>query len=114
VDAVVARIWRKDSGETRIERSAVDDVLANPVALLRGVRLDPSAGPGIGLRGIRPGSVLHALGLVEGDRLLSINGQPLLGVEEGLAAYARLRTADVLHLEVQREGGTIELTVGVR
>ena len=114
IDSVVQRIQRVDPHEVLIARGAVESVLADPVALLRGVRIDPRRGPGIGLLGIRPGAILHALGLRQGDRLLSINGQTLLGLEDAMALYARLRTASDLQLEIARGRARTTLNIGIR
>jgi len=64
---------------------------------------------GVRLFGIRPSSVLGALGLRNGDRLESINGFELTTPAKALEAYARLRTAERLHVRLDRSGRTLEL-----
>ncbi len=114
IASVIGRIAPVGKNEFQIERSAVAEVLANPAALLRGATLDPSPGPGIGVMGIPAGSVLHAVGLRNHDRLVGINGQTLNGLEDAMTAYARLSTASDLRLEVVRGGKSTSVIVNVR
>jgi general secretion pathway protein C len=111
---VLSRIRRVSNTETHVDRSAVDEVLRSPSRLLRGVRVDPDGAPGFALRGIRPGTVLHAVGLRTGDRLLDINGFSLRNVEDAMAAYARLRTASRWELRIARNDQTRTLIVRIR
>ena len=114
IGAVLARIQRVGETEVYVERSAVDDVLANPARLLGSVRLDPSPRPGIGLLRVPAGSIPHALGLRSGDRLVGVNGLELRGMEDAMVAYARLRKAEVWQFEIRRHGRTRALRVEIR
>ncbi len=113
IRTVLARIRRISDTEVHVERSAVDDVLANPARLLGSVRVDPSPRPGIGLRRVSAGSVPHALGLRSGDRLVGVNGRELRGLEDAMAAYALLQKAEAWHFEVSRNGRTRPLRVEI-
>jgi general secretion pathway protein C len=88
-----------------------------PVSITRGVRVVPEQQRGtiIGLRlfGIRPGSLLAAIGLKSGDRLESINGFSVGTPQEALEAYARLRTAERLYVRLNRAGTPLELTLNI-
>jgi general secretion pathway protein C len=64
---------------------------------------------GVRLFGIRPDSLLWILGLENGDRLESINGFALGTPAQALAAYAQLRTATRLALNIQRRGQPLTL-----
>jgi general secretion pathway protein C len=88
-----------------------------PTPITRNVRVVPEQQNGaiIGLRlfGIRPGSLLAAIGLKSGDRLESINGFNVATPEEALEAYARLRTAERLNVRLNRGGRPVELTLNI-
>ena len=114
IRAVLARIQRINETEVHVERSAVDDVLANPARLLGSVRLDPSPRGGIGLQRVPAGSIPYALGLRSGDRLVGVNGLTLGGLEDVMTAYARLRKAESWHFEVSRNGRPRALRVEIR
>ena len=69
----------------------------------------PGAGRGEGrrrprLNGVRAGSLLGALGVVNGDRLETINGYELTSTQAAMEAYAQLQSADRLTLQVNRGG----------
>jgi hypothetical protein len=117
--AAVARGIRKVSDtEFDLERSSLDLMLENQHLLMAGVRLVPEHKGGLvvgpRLFGIRPGSVLNALGMKSGDGIESINGFKLSSPEEGLQAYARLRAAKTLSLKVNRASGPVTLTYRIQ
>lgn len=96
--------------ETRftVPRALVDDALQDPESVLRSIRVVPQAKDGqlLGVKvyGIRRDSVLHALGLQNGDALLAINGLEIATPDAALEAYARLRGASNLALSLERRG----------
>jgi general secretion pathway protein C len=91
-------------------------VLQNPAELLK-VRVVPDAQAGSvrGLRlfGIKPDSLLAALGIQEGDRLDAINGMGLGDAEAMMTALARLRLEKHLVVKVQRAGKEVNLDINV-
>ncbi len=58
--------------------------------------------------------MIEKLGLRSGDRLTKMNGLELTSTEHILEAYARLRVATRMALEVVRGGTTLELDYEVR
>jgi general secretion pathway protein C len=69
---------------------------------------------GIRLFGIKPGTLLDAIGLENGDRLQTINGFEMSSPEKMLEAYARLRTQDRLVVQVIRRGAPLNLDYSVK
>ncbi|MBX3129087.1 MAG: hypothetical protein KF718_20390 [Polyangiaceae bacterium] len=57
----------------------------------------------------RVDGTLAALGLRSGDRLLDINGIPLVGPNDALRAYSEVRRAPRLSLGIERGGARVEL-----
>jgi hypothetical protein len=105
---------------TSLEREVYRDVLL--AALNENVPFAPrivpevSNGKLLGLRvfGVREGSGLSRLGLVNGDLVLSVNGSALGSPEEALAVYERVRTAEEIVVELSRRGAPRELRFHVR
>jgi general secretion pathway protein C len=107
---------RPVEAQRHVERASIEQVVSNP-GLLRAVRIVPEQRGGqiIGLRlfGIRPGSLLSALGLQNGDRLETINGFSVASPEQALTAYARLRTATRLSVQLSRVGKPVQLDLNI-
>jgi general secretion pathway protein C len=96
---------------------AAADIPRHQASIISQVRVVPEQRDGkvIGLRlfGIRPGSVLGTLGLRNGDRLESINGFEIASPEKALQAYAQLRTASHLRVQLHRVGKPLELDLNI-
>jgi general secretion pathway protein C len=103
--------------ERRVDRAVVEQAVSNPLSLMRTVRIVPEqrAGQVIGLRlfGIRPGTLLGTLGLQNGDRLETINGFSVASPQQALEAYARLRTATRLSVQLDRGGLPVQLDLNI-
>jgi len=114
---IASKIRKISDTEFEIDRSAVDKILDNQADLMRSARIVPETKDGqtIGVRlfGIRPDTLLGQLGLTNGDRLETINDFNMASPEKALEAYARLRTANSLKVQVNRRGKptTIELKI---
>lgn len=112
-----AKIARLGDNALRVDRSLVDMTLRDPSALMQSVRIMPDSQSGeiLGLRlaGIRPGSLLEALGLKNGDRLETVNGFAIGRPEKALEAYARLSTASALKVRLNRGGRPLELDLSI-
>jgi general secretion pathway protein C len=106
------------SSEFRVDRGLVDRVLENPVELMHQARIEPELDRGrvvgIRLQGVRPGTLLAAVGIHNGDRLERVNGFDITSPEKALEAYARLRTAEHLTLSITREGRPMTLDYEVQ
>lgn len=71
------------------------------------------AGPGAGLQvtRVRPGSAAQLAGVVPGDRLLTLDGQPLASSSELMARVAAAQVGQVVVLALDRDGRRLELRV---
>lgn len=91
-----------------VSRAALERLIADPAALAAQARIMPSVRDGVTrgfkLYGVRPGSLPRQLGLKNGDLLRAVNGLSLAGVDQAMAAYARLRRTDAITLELERAG----------
>ena len=111
-------IKKIDDTNYEIDKSLVDKVLANPMAVAKGARVVPAVKngkpDGFKLYAIRPSSVYSKLGLTNGDTLQSINGFELTTADKALEVYTKLREATSLEVEVTRRGKPITLKYSIR
>jgi general secretion pathway protein C len=119
VDPDLAKgIQRVSANEFNIDRGVVDKILENQAELMRQARIVPEQENGkmVGIRlfGVRPDTLLGALGMENGDRLQTINGFDMTSPEKALEAYARLRTADQLTVQVNRRGSDMNIDYNIK
>jgi general secretion pathway protein C len=115
---IATKIQKVSSNEFNIDRQVVDKILENQLELMKVVRIVPEQEKGkiagIRLFGIRPDTLLGLLGLENGDRLHSINGLEIASPEKALEAYARLRVADHLTVQLNRRGRNENIDFNIR
>jgi hypothetical protein len=91
-----------------VSRRWLDGALNSPQALMRSTRIVPETRGGltVGVRvfGVRPDDALARLGIADGDVILRVNGLAVASPDRCLEAYARLRAADRLTVEILRGG----------
>ena len=69
----------------------------------------PSGRRGFEITNIDAGSLLEEAGILPGDVILSVNGQPVLGEEDGRRLYAELKHETEFLVVVERDGETVNL-----
>jgi hypothetical protein len=101
----------------KIQKSLLEEILANPAGLARSVRVIPAMDDGIQrgfkLYGIRRQTIMGRLGFQNGDRVLTINGMTLDSPDRALEAYVALREAKQLDVEIERKGKAQKLTLEI-
>ena len=111
-------ITRVNERQYTIERGLVDRLLANQAALMRTARVIPHEEGGrvvgVKLYGIRRSSLLGRLGIQNGDMLRTINGYDMTAPDSALEAYARLRQADRITINLQRRGSDQTIDYQIR
>jgi general secretion pathway protein C len=117
-DDIKNGIQKVGATEYNVDRGVVDKILENQAELMRQARIVPEQENGkvVGIRlfGVRPDTLLGALGMENGDRLEKINGFDMASPEKALEAYARLRTADHLTVSVNRRGQPTNLDFNIK
>ena len=117
-DDIKKGIQRISATEFNIDRGVVDKILENQAELMKTARIVPEQENGkvVGIRlfGVRPDTLLGALGIQNGDRLQSINGFDMTSPEKALEAYARLRTADHMTVQINRKGSNMNLDYNIK
>lgn len=115
---IADKIQKISDTEFAVDRSVIDNVLENQAQLMRSARIVPEQKDGktVGIRlfGIRPDTLLGTLGLQNGDRLEKINGFDMASPEKALEAYARLRTAPNLSVQLTRRGKPTTLEIQIK
>lgn len=115
---IASKIQKVSDTEFSIDRSVVDNILERQAELMKSARIVPEQKDGkvVGVRlfGIRPDTLLGALGLQNGDRLETINGFNMASPEKALEAYARLRTASNLNVKVSRRGQPVSIDYRIK
>jgi general secretion pathway protein C len=110
------RKMSEDSYE--VDRSLVNELLANPMSVARGARIVPSVKDGqpngFKLYAIRPNSVYAKLGLRNGDTISSVNGFDLSSPDKALEVYTKVREASNLSVSVVRRGKPTTLNYNIR
>jgi S1-C subfamily serine protease len=96
-----------------IKRSRVQALLENQATLMREARVVPEQENGkvVGVRlfGIRKTSVLAELGFENGDRVRRVNGFLIVDPSTALEAYAELKKAKEIVVELDRKGKPVKL-----
>jgi general secretion pathway protein C len=107
-DDIKNKIKAVSSNEYNVDRSVLDRVMQDQSLLMRSARIVPEKenGKTVGIRlfGVRPDTLFGVLGMHNGDRIDSINGFDLSSPDAGLQAFAKLKTASHLTINVNRNG----------
>jgi general secretion pathway protein C len=116
--AIDQGIKKIDETTYEIDRSLVEKVLANPMAVAKGARVMPSSKNGepngFKLYAVRPSSVYAKLGFANGDTLHAINGMELNSMDKAMEVYSKVRDATSLQVNVTRRGKPVTLSYTIR
>lgn len=113
---VAAAIQRLNDTTYEVSRAMLDEVLIQPAKILR-IRIVPAIKDGkrsgYRLYAIRSSSAVAALGVVNGDTVVSIAGVELTSDEHALVVLDKIRTATMIKVVIERRGKpfTLELRV---
>jgi general secretion pathway protein C len=112
------RIQKLSDTEAVVERSLINELLANPTSFVKTVRVRPhrEGGKVVGykLRRFRANSPLAALGAQKGDIIRAVNGVDLTSMDKALGAYQSMRGANDLTFSITRNGKPMDLRVSIR
>lgn len=99
-----------------VERAFVESLIANPMALAKQARIVPAKDGEVGFKfyGIRRGSLPKLLGLKNGDKLVAVNGEDLVGIDQAMGLYGKLRRASNLQVTIERKGKTINKEIQIQ
>lgn len=104
--------------ERVVDRSLLDQALANPAKFARSVRVRPykrnGEVQGFRIRRVKKDSPLYLLGARQGDVFHSVNGVGLTSVDQALAAYQSMRNESQLVFDITRKGRPQQLKITVQ
>lgn len=100
-------VSKSEDNKFTVERSLVEQALANPESLAGQVRVTPHKGTdgavdGYRLSGIRRGSVFEKLGIKNGDIIHTVNGKALTSTSDAMNAYQSLQNESSFSFEITR------------
>ncbi len=103
---------------TRSPRTELDKALANLNDLAMQARIVPAfkdgQAEGFKLFSIRPDSLYSKIGIVNGDVIKRINGFDMNSPEKALEIYTKLKDANRIDVEIDRNGTSVRKTYNVR
>jgi len=112
-----AGIKALDDNNYEVPRGEVDRALANLNDLAMQARIVPAfkdgQAEGFKLFSIRPDSLYSKIGIVNGDVIKRINGFEMNSPEKALEVYTKLKDANRIDIEVDRNGQTLRKTYNV-
>jgi general secretion pathway protein C len=115
---IMKGISKRSATEWDVDRGTVDKIIENQAELMKIARIVPEKEGdkvvGIRMFGLKPDTLLGVLGMENGDRLETINGFEVANPEKALEAYARLRTAPKIVVQVNRRGTPINLDYNIK
>jgi hypothetical protein len=107
-DDLASTVREVSDGEYLVVRERIDALVADQNALMRSARIIPHEENGrvVGIKvfGVRRGTLLGALGIMNGDTIRTINGRSIADPESALETYAALRGATRVEVELERRG----------
>lgn len=113
-----SRIQKISDTEAVVERSLINELLANPANFVKSVRVRPQreGGKVVGykLRRFQANSPLAALGAQKGDVIQAVNGVDLTSMDKALGAFQSLRSANDLKFSITRAGKPMDINVSIR
>jgi general secretion pathway protein C len=111
-------IKKLDEHRYQIERSTVNNALSNMNDLAMQARIVPSfkngQPNGFKLFSIRPDSLYAKIGIQNGDVIQRLNGFDMNSPDKALEAYTKLKSANAIDMQVERNGQTVNYHYGIQ
>jgi general secretion pathway protein C len=104
--------------EYEVPKAEIDKTLSNLNDVAMQARIVPAFKDGVAqgfkLFSIRPDSIYTKIGIQNGDVIKRINGYDLNSPEKALEIYSKLKEANRIDIEVDRNGASVRKTYNVR
>jgi S1-C subfamily serine protease len=114
-DPLADTIEKVDDLRYEVPRATVERVFASPSAYRTLARALPVRhATGFRLFGIRPGSILWALGISSGDTIRALNGNAVSSPDEVVELYPQIKDASEWRVDLDRRGKPILLTIVIK
>jgi general secretion pathway protein C len=113
-----AGIKQVSDNEYEVQRTEIDRTLSNLNDVAMQARIVPAFKDGVAqgfkLFSIRPDSIYSKIGVQNGDVIRRINGFDLNSPEKALEVYSKLKEANRIDIELERNGSVVRKTYNVR
>ncbi len=107
-----------DENTYEVPKAEIDRTLGNLNDVAMQARIVPAFKDGVSqgfkLFSIRPDSIYSKIGVVNGDVIKRINGFDLNSPEKALEVYSKLKEANRVDIEIERNGQTVKKTYNIR
>jgi general secretion pathway protein C len=107
-----------NENEYEVPKAEIDKTLSNLNDVAMQARIVPAFQDGVAkgfkLFSIRPDSIYTKIGIQNGDVIRRINGFDLNSPEKALEVYSKLKEANRIDIEVERNGSVLRKTYNVR
>lgn len=114
-DPLADTIKKVDDLHYEVPRATVERVFASPSAYRTLARtLRARRATGFQLFGVRPGSILSALGISSGDTIRAINGNAVGSPDEVVELYPQIKDASEWRVDLDRRGKPVLLTIVIK
>ncbi len=104
--------------EYEVPRAEIDKTLSNLNDVAMQARIVPAFKDGVAtgfkLFSIRPDSIYTKIGVQNGDVIRRINGFDLNSPEKALEVYTKLKEANRIDIEIERNGSVVRKTYNIR
>jgi general secretion pathway protein C len=101
-----------------LKRSLIEDSVQDISKLMNEVRITPhmenGQPSGLAVSYIKPNSIFRRMGLRNGDIITGVDGQNIRSVDDALALYENLRTADNVQVQIKRRGQVRNIDYQIR
>jgi general secretion pathway protein C len=121
VDADMEKgVHKMNDFQYNIDRSLLEKVLTDTSVLAQEVRIIPSVDPtsgkpnGFKMYGIRPGTIMAAIGFENGDTISAINGNDISTPDKAFDVYTKVRNASIVTVSIDRGGTAHELDYSIQ
>ena len=97
-----------------VDKSVVQNFMKNIASAGRGAGIIPNPGGGFRVTFVRSYSIFYKLGIRSRDVIKSVNNIQLNSIDQTLALYPKLKTANHLTISVDRRGKIINMDYTIR
>jgi general secretion pathway protein C len=96
------------SSNISLKREKIQEAVGDLNTLMKQVRIRPhfkdGQPDGLTISGVRSGSIFSDMGLRNGDVIVGVDGQKIESVDDALALYQNLQSANAVQVQIRRRG----------
>jgi len=114
-DPLVDTIKKLDDHSYEVPRSTVERVFSSTATYARVARTLPSyRSDGFRVYGVRPGTIVAAIGVQSGDKIRAVNGHEVNTIDEAVELYRQIKDAKEWRIDVTRRGRPELITISIK